>query len=65
MHATLYVFGTSNFLSLVDFINGGVGNIIAGIAASVASFAVACAVAFLFGFTKEELEEGARRAAAN
>ena len=65
MHATLYVFGASNFLSLVDFINGGVGNIIAGIAASVAAFAVACAVTFLFGFTKEELEEDARRTAAN
>lgn len=65
MHATLYVFGASNFLSLVGFINGGVGNIIAGIAASVAAFAVACAVTFLFGFTKEELEEDARRAAAN
>ena len=63
--ATIYVFGASNFLCLVGFINGGTGNLIAGIAATVAGFVVAAAVTFLFGFTKKELEEDARLAAKN
>ena len=62
-HVTTYVMGASNILGLIGYAAGGTSNLMWGIVASVAAFIVAAVVTFLFGFTKEQLEEDARAAA--
>ena len=62
-HVTTYVMGASNILGLIGYAAGGTNNLVWAIISSVAAFIVAAAVTFLFGFTKEQLEEDARAAA--
>lgn len=62
-HVTTYVLGATNVLGIINFAGGGTMNLVWGIVASVASFVVAAAVTFVFGFTKEQLEDDARAAA--
>ena len=61
-NVTMYVFGTSNFTYLADFVAGGTFNMACATGAALISFAVSCIVTYLFGFTRQELE--ADRAAA-
>lgn len=62
-HVTTYVMGASNILGLIGYAAGGTNNLVWAIISSVAAFVVAAAVTFLFGFTKEQLEEDAHAVA--
>ena len=62
-HVTTYVMGASNILGLIGYAAGGTSNLAWAIASSVIAFIAAAAITFLFGFTKEQLEEDARAAA--
>lgn len=55
-HVSLYVFAGSNVLALVGYVGGGTANLVWGTVASVVAFAVAAAVTFVSGFTKEQLD---------
>jgi PTS system beta-glucosides-specific IIC component len=61
-HVTVYVMGASNFLGIIGFAQGGISNLVWGIVASLAAFASAAILTFLFGFTKEQLEADAQAA---
>ena len=50
--------GGSNFLALVGGIVGGPYNFVVTLVCGLLSIAIAAAVTFVFGFTKEELESG-------
>lgn len=63
-HTTTYVLGATNVLGIINFVGGGTMNLVWAVVASIASFVVAAAVTFFFGFTKEQLEEDAEAAAA-
>ena len=58
----IYVLGSASVLGVVGFFAGGTFNTIAGIGASVIALVVAAVVTYLFGFTKEQLEEDAKAA---
>ncbi|HIU05775.1 MAG TPA: hypothetical protein IAD14_09995 [Candidatus Coprousia avicola] len=62
-HVTTYVLGATNILGLIGYAGGGTANLMWGAISSVVAFVVAAAITFLFGFTKEQLEEDARLAA--
>ena len=62
-NVTTYVLGATNVLGLVNFVGGGTANLVWAVIASVASFVVAAAVTYLFGFSKEDLEADAAAAA--
>ena len=51
-----YVMGSSNFLSLIAYTGGSQANLINGCVACIASMIVSAIVAYLFGFTKEEVD---------
>ena len=59
---TTYVLGATNVLVVLGFAAGGTSNLIWGVIACIASFVSAAAITFLFGFTKEQLDEDARAA---
>ncbi len=61
-NVTTYVLGATNVLGIVGFAQGGASNLFWGVVASVAAFVVAAAITYLFGFTKEQLEEDAKAA---
>lgn len=49
--------GSSNFMVILNYLQGGQWNVIAAIIGMVTSFVIAAVVVFLTGFTKEELAE--------
>ena len=57
-----YVLGAASVLNVVGFFAGGTFNTIAGVGASVIALVVAAVVTYLFGFTKEQLEEDRKAA---
>ncbi len=61
-HVTVYILGATNILGLTGYVAGGTANLVWGCIASAAAFIVAAAVAFLFGFTPEELSADAEAA---
>lgn len=63
-NVTTYVLGATNILSFTGFVAGGTANLVWGCIASAAAFIAAAAIAYLFGFTKEQLEEDAAAAKA-
>lgn len=63
-NVTTYVLGATNILGVVGFVAGGTGNFTMGVVSSLVAFAVAAAVTYFFGFTKEQLAEDAEAAAA-
>lgn len=58
----VYVLGSASVLGVVGFMQGGTFNLVAGIASSVIALVVAAAVTYLFGFTKEQIEEDRKAA---
>ena len=56
---TAYVAGLpSNLLSMLTFVGGGTENLLFACIAAAAGFAVSFVATWLFGFTKDELENG-------
>ena len=56
---TAYVAGLpSSVLSILTFVGGGTGNLVSACIAAAAGFAVSFIVTWLFGFTKDEIENG-------
>lgn len=49
--------GSSNFMVILNYLQGGQWNVIAAIIGMVVSFVIAAVVVFLTGFSKEELAE--------
>ena len=49
--------GSSNFMVILNYLQGGQWNVIAAIIGMVTSFVIAAVVVFLTGFTKEELAD--------
>ncbi|MDO4850122.1 MAG: PTS transporter subunit EIIB [Coriobacteriia bacterium] len=64
-NVTVYILGATNILGLTGYVAGGTTNLVWGCIASTAAFVSAAAIAFLFGFTKEELAADAEAAAAS
>ncbi|WP_322150723.1 hypothetical protein [Paratractidigestivibacter sp.] len=64
-NVTTYVLGATNILGITGYDAGGTANLVWGCIASAAAFISAAAIAFLFGFTKEELDADAEEAAAS
>ena len=63
-NVTTYVLGATNILCVTGFVAGGTANLVWGCVASGAAFVAAAVIAYLFGFTKEQLEEDATAAKA-
>ena len=63
-HVTTYVLGATNILGLTGYVAGGTSNLVWGCISSGIAFVVAAVVAYLFGFTKEQLEADAEAAQA-
>ena len=63
-NVTTYVLGATNILSVTGFVAGGTVNLVWGCVASGAAFVSAAVIAYLFGFTKEQLDEDAAAAKA-
>ena len=63
---SIYTLGASNFLNLIGFVGGDNSSmsLIIGVIGSVAALLISAVVTYLFGFTKEQLAEDARAAAA-
>ena len=64
-NVTVYILGATNILGLTGYVSGGTANMAWGCIASAAAFVSAAAIAFLFGFTKEELAADAEAAAVS
>lgn len=64
-HVTVYILGATNILNLTGYVAGGTANLTWGCIASAAAFISAAAIAFFFGFTKEELAGDAEAASSN
>lgn len=59
LHVTVYVVGApSSVLSMLAFVGGGTQNLINACIAAAAGFIVGFIVTWLFGFTKDEIENG-------
>lgn len=56
-NVTTYVLGATNILGVTGFVAGGTANLVWGCVASGAAFVAAAAIAYLFGFSKDQLEE--------
>lgn len=63
-HVTTYVLGATNILGITGFVAGGTTNLVWGCIASGVAFVAAAVIAYLFGFTKEQLEADAEAAKA-
>ena len=59
LHVNAYLAGAaSNVLNIMTFVGGGNENLISAVIASAAGFVVSFAVAWFFGFSEDELENG-------
>ena len=59
LHVNAYLAGAaSNVLNIMTFVGGGNENLICAAIASAAGFIVSFAVAWFFGFSEDELENG-------
>ena len=56
--ATVSAGAASNVLNIMTFIGGGNENLIGAVVAAAAGFIVSFVVAWFFGFTEDELENG-------
>ena len=54
-----YLFGASNFLSVLSYTGGSTENLVFGVLAWAITFTVSAAVTYFLGFSKEELEGSA------
>ena len=54
---TTYVLGATNILGIIGFAAGGTGNLAWGVISSLVAFVSATVITYLFGFTKEQLDE--------
>ena len=63
-NVTTYVLGATNILGVTGFVAGGTANLVWGCVASGTAFVAAAAIAYFFGFTKEQLDEDAAAAKA-
>lgn len=57
LHIGVYTPGSANVLNLLRFVNGGTENLIGAIASCFIAMAVAAAVTYFLGFTKEDVEK--------
>lgn len=65
MGVTYYMAGgSSNFMVFTNYLQGGTQNVILAIVGMAIAFVIATVVVYFTGFTKEELEEDAKAAAA-
>lgn len=58
LHVNAYLAAASNVLNIMAFAGGGNENLIGAVIAAVAGFVVSFAVAWFFGFSEDELENG-------
>lgn len=58
LHVNAYLAAASNVLNIMVFAGGGNENLIGAVIAAVAGFVVSFAVAWFFGFSEDELENG-------
>lgn len=63
-HSTCYVLGATNVLVLLGFVAGGTSNLLWTAVAGAVAFALSAGIVYLFGFTKDQLDEDAEAAAA-
>lgn len=63
-NVTTYVLGATNILGITGYVAGGTANLVWGCVASGTAFVAAAAIAYFFGFTKEQLDEDAAAAKA-
>lgn len=57
MHLGVYTPGSANVLNLLRFVNGGTTNLIGAIISCLIAMIAAAAVTYLFGFSREDVEE--------
>lgn len=58
LHVNAYLAAAANVLNIMVFAGGGNENLIGAVIAAVAGFVVSFAVAWFFGFSEDELENG-------
>lgn len=58
LHVNAYLAAASNVLNIMTFVGGGNENLMGAVIAAAAGFIVSFAVAWFFGFSEDELENG-------